>query len=192
VLADEIYERLVYDGARHVSIASLPGMRERTIVVNGFSKSYSMTGWRLGFVAAPKALMPSLLKVHQNLVTCATSFVQAAGVAALEGPQDCVAEMVAEFKRRRDMLVAALTRMPGVSCGMPQGAFYVFPNMRAFGLTSAELAMHILHEAGVAVVPGSAFGPAGEGYIRISYANSYEQIEEAMRRLAATLARLRK
>lgn len=190
VAADEIYERIVYDGARHVSIASLPGMRERTIVINGFSKTYSMTGWRLGYVAAPRALMPSLLKVHQNLVTCATSFAQAGGVAALEGGQECVAAMVAEFKRRRDMLVAALRRIPGVSCTMPQGAFYVFPNVRAFGLTSEELAMYILREAGVATVPGTAFGPGGEGYIRISYANSYEQIEEATRRLAAVLGGL--
>jgi len=190
VVADEIYERIVYDGAQHVSIASLPGMRDRTIVVNGFSKAYSMTGWRLGYLAASKELMPPLLKVHQNLVTCATSFAQAGGVAALEGPQECVAAMVQEFKRRRDMLIEALRHIPGVRCIVPQGAFYVFPNVSAFGLTSEAIAMYILQEAGVAVVPGTAFGRGGEGYIRISFANSFEQIEEATRRLAAALGRL--
>lgn len=190
VLSDEIYEKIVYDDARHVSIASLPGMRQRTIVINGFSKSYSMTGWRLGYAAAPAEFMTSMVKVHQNLTTCAVSFAQAGGVAALEGPQDCVSDMVAEFKRRRDMLVEALNRMPGLTCAMPQGAFYVFPNVRAFGLSSEEMALYLLREAGVALVPGTSFGPGGDGYVRISYANSYDKIEEAMRRMALALPKL--
>ena len=190
VVADEIYEKLVYDGATHTSMASLPGMRQRTLVINGFSKAYSMTGWRLGYVAAPKELMSSMVKVHQNLTTCAVSFAQAGGVAALEGSQECVVAMVAEFRRRRDMLVEALNRMPGVTCTMPQGAFYVFPNMRAFGMKSEDLALHLLREAHIAIVPGTSFGPGGEGFIRISYANSYDQIEEGMRRMAAALQKL--
>jgi aminotransferase len=190
VVADEIYEKLVYDGARHVSIASLPGMRERTLVINGFSKAYSMTGWRLGYVAAPKQLMSAMLKVHQNLTTCAASFAQAGAVAALQGPQDCVVAMVAEFQRRRDMLVKALNRMPGIRCTMPEGAFYVLPNVRAFGMTSGDLALYLLREAHIAVVPGTSFGPGGEGYLRISYANSYDQIQEGMERMATALERL--
>lgn len=190
VMSDEIYERLIYDGAQHISIASLPGMRERTIVVNGFSKAYSMTGWRLGYTAAPKALTSALVKVHQNLTTCAVSFAQAGAVAALEGPQDCVAAMAAEFKRRRDMLVAALNAVPGLNCLMPQGAFYVFPNVKGFGLSSEDMAMYLMSEARVALVPGTAFGPAGEGYIRVSYASSFEQVEEATRRIASALRKL--
>jgi aminotransferase len=187
VVADEIYEKLVYDGARHISIASLPGMRERTLVINGFSKAYSMTGWRLGYVAAPRQLMSAMVKVHQNLTTCAVSFAQAGAVAALQGPQDCVAAMVAEFQRRRDMLVEALNKMPGVRCTMPEGAFYVFPNVRSLGMTSDDLASYLLREAHIAVVPGTSFGPGGEGFLRISYANSYDQIREGMQRMAAAL-----
>jgi aminotransferase len=190
VLSDEIYEKLVYDGARHISIASLPGMRERTIVVNGFSKSYSMTGWRLGYLVAPQELMPSMLKVHQNVTLCASSIAQAGGLAALEGPQDCVSEMVAEFKRRRDLLVPALNQMPGLHCVMPQGAFYVFVNIRALGMTSEDVVMYLLREAGVATVPGGSFGPGGEGYIRLSYANSYGNIEEALVRMERALRKL--
>jgi aminotransferase len=190
VLADEIYEKLVYDGARHISVASLPGMRERTLVVNGFSKAYSMTGWRLGYVAAPRELVSAMVRVHQNVTTCAVSFAQAGAVAALQGPQDCVVSMVAEFRRRRDMLVRALNAMPGVTCAMPEGAFYAFPNVRSFGMTSDSLALYLLHEAHIAVVPGSSFGPGGEGYLRISYANSFDQIQEGMERMATALKRL--
>lgn len=190
VMADEIYEKLVYDGARHVSIASLPGMRQRTLVINGFSKAYSMTGWRLGYVAGPKELVAAMVRVHQNLTTCAVSFAQAGAVAALDGPQDCVVSMVAEFQRRRNMLVEALNKMPGITCAMPEGAFYVFPNVRAFGMTSEDLAMYLLREAHIAVVAGTSFGPGGEGYLRISYANSYDQIQEGMQRMATALKRL--
>ncbi len=190
VLSDEIYEKIIYDDARHVSIASLPGMRERTILVNGFSKTYSMTGWRLGYAAAARELAGPMLKAHQYLTTSAVSFAQAGGVAALRGPQDCVAAMVAEFKRRRDLLVPALNAIPGVACTLPQGAFYAFPNVRTFGLSSEELALHLLHKAKVAVVPGSAFGPAGEGYLRLSFSNSHDNIKRATERLEQVLGRL--
>lgn len=190
VLSDEIYEKIIYDGARHLSIASLPGMRERTIVVNGFSKAYSMTGWRLGYTAAPRALSGPMVRVHQYVTTCATSFAQAGGVAALNGPQDCVAAMVTEFKRRRDMLVPALNRIPGLSCRMPRGSFYVLADVRAFEMPCDELAWHLLQSAGVAAVPGTAFGPDGEGYVRLSFANSYERIQDGVQRLAEALAKL--
>lgn len=190
VMSDEIYEKLIYDGARHASIANLPGMRERTIVVNGFSKSYSMTGWRLGYLAAPRELMSSMLKVHQNLTVCASSFGQAGALAALQGPQDCVYQMAAEFERRRNLLIPALNEMPGVRCAKPGGAFYAFANIEGTGMSSEETAMYFLREAGVATVPGPAFGPAGEGYVRISYANSYENIEEALRRMEKALRKL--
>lgn len=190
VMSDEIYDKLVYDGAEHVSLASMPGMRERTIIVNGFSKTYSMTGWRLGYTLAPRDLTAAMVKVHQNLTTCAVSFAQAGAVAALEGSQLCVTEMVSEFKRRRDMLMGELAKMPGITCATPGGAFYVFPDIRAFGISSEEMAMYLLKQAGIAIVPGTSFGPAGEGFIRISYANSYDQIEQAMRRMAGALAKL--
>lgn len=190
VLSDEIYEKIIYDDARHVSIASLAGMRERTIVVNGFSKAYSMTGWRLGYAAAPRELIAPMMKVHQYVATSAVSFAQAGAVTALEGPQDCVAEMVSEFKRRRDLLIAALNRIPGLVCPMPRGAFYAFADVRAYGLLSEQLAWHLLREAGVAVVPGNTFGPAGEGYLRLSFANSYENIAAGVERLAVALGKL--
>jgi aminotransferase len=190
VLSDEIYEKIIYDAAKHISIASLPGMRERTIVVNGFSKAYSMTGWRLGYVAAPRELAAPMLKAHQYITTSAVSFAQAGAVAALEGPQDSVAAMTEEFKRRRDLLIPSLNAIPGISCVWPSGAFYAFPNVRAFRLSSEELTWHLLREAGVAVVPGSIFGSAGEGHLRISFANSYEKIQKALERLADVLSKL--
>jgi aspartate/methionine/tyrosine aminotransferase len=190
VLSDEIYEKIIYDDAQHISIATLPGMRERTIVVNGFSKAYSMTGWRLGYVAAPRELAAPMLKAHQYINTSAVSFAQAGAVAALQGPQDGVAAMTTEFKRRRDLLIPSLNAIPGMTCVWPSGAFYAFPNVRAFGLSSEELTWHLLREARVAVVPGSVFGNAGEGHLRISFANSYENIQKALERMAEALGKL--
>ena len=190
VLSDEIYEKLVYDDAVHHSIGSLPGMRERTLVVNGFSKSYSMTGWRLGYIAAPRTLMDVLIRVHQYTVLCATSFGQYGAVAAYEGPQDCVAEMRDEFGRRRELILKRLRGMKGIECAVPEGAFYAFPDVGAVGRSSEDVAMHLLEDAYVATVPGSAFGRYGEGYIRLAYSNSYENIEEAMDRMEASLAKL--
>jgi len=191
VLSDEIYEKMLYDGAVHRSIGGLPGMRERTLLVNGFSKTYSMTGWRLGYVAAPKPLMDILIRVHQYTVVCATSFAQYGGVAAYEGPQDCVREMQAEFARRRELILKRLRGMERINCAVPEGAFYVFPSVAALGRLADDVAMHLLEDAYIATVPGSAFGKYGEGYVRFAYSNSYENIEEAMDRMERSLATLK-
>ncbi len=183
VVSDEIYEKLTYGGVKHVSFASLPGMKERTITLNGFSKCYSMTGWRLGYAAAPVACIKAMVRVHQYINTCASSFVQEAGITALEKGESAVQEMVAEYERRRDYAVDAINAIDGLSCKKPDGAFYIFVNVRSLGMTSAEAANYFLEEAHIATVPGSAFGPQGEGFIRISYACSYERIVEGMERL---------
>ncbi len=191
VVSDEIYEKLVYGEARHISIASLPGMKERTITLNGFSKCYSMTGWRLGYVAAPVEFIKAMVRVHQYINTCAPSFVQEAGITALEKAEPDVQEMVKEYQRRRDYAVSAINAIDGLSCKTPGGAFYIFVNIKALGKTSAEMADYLLETAKIAAVPGSAFGPQGEGYIRLSYACSYERIVEAMERLKAAVAQLK-
>lgn len=191
VVSDEIYEKLVYDGAKHVSIAALPGMKERTITLNGFSKCYSMTGWRLGYAAAPVEFIKAMVRVHAYINTCAPSFVQEAGITALEKGEPDVQEMVKEYQRRRDYAVSAINAIDGLSCKTPGGAFYIFVNIKALGKTSAEMADYLLDHAKIAAVPGSAFGPEGEGYIRLSYACSYERIVEAMERLKKAVAELR-
>ncbi len=190
VLSDEIYERIIYDGARHVSIATFPGMRERTIIINGMSKIFSMTGWRLGYAAADRPLTDAMIRIHQNTMACATSFAQWGGVAALTGPQQPAEEMVAEFKRRRNFLYQALQEIPGVRPVHPSGAFYLFVNIEELGRSSEEVAMYLLEKAGVAVVPGSSFGCFGEGCLRISYANSYENLEIAVARMTKALQEL--
>ncbi len=191
VVSDEIYEKLVYDGAKHVSIAALPGMKERTITLNGFSKCYSMTGWRLGYVAAPVEFIKAMVRVHAYINTCAPSFVQEAGITALEKAEPDVQEMVKEYQRRRDYTVSAINAIDGLSCKNPGGAFYIFVNIKELGKTSAEMADYLLDTAKIAAVPGSAFGPQGEGYIRLSYACSYERIVEAMGRLKKAVEALR-
>jgi len=187
VFADEVYERLIYDGAEHVSIASLPGMLERTFTFNGFSKAYSMTGWRLGYVAAPVEYLKEVNKLHQNAVTCAPSFVQKAGIVALRDEGNEVTEMVAEYKRRRDYAVKAINEIPGLSCPTPSGAFYIFINCREVckktGMNSQQLAEYLLENAGICMVAGSVFGTSGEGFIRMSFANSYENIVEGCSKL---------
>ncbi len=190
VLADEIYSRILYAG-EHVSIYSLPGLAERTILLDGFSKTYAMTGWRLGYGVFPPALVPHVERLMVNSVSCTASFVQRAGLAALQGPQDAVAAMVAEFRRRRDLFVAGLNAIPGIRCLEPPGAFYAFPNVSALGLSSDALADRLLREYGLATLAGTAFGRAGEGYLRLSYANSLPNLEAALARLAAAAATLR-
>jgi aspartate/methionine/tyrosine aminotransferase len=187
VLSDEIYSRMLYEG-EHTSIASLPGMRERTIVLDGFSKIYAMTGWRLGYGLFPREMVPYITRLMTNSNSCTAAFTQKAGVAALTGSQEPSEAMVREFKVRRDHIVSGLKQIPGVSCRMPQGAFYAFPNITGTGLNSRAVADLLLNEAGVAALSGTAFGSFGEGYIRLSYANSIEQIEEALRRMKAALA----
>ena len=182
VLADEIYKDILYTGEHH-SIASLPGMADRTVILDGFSKSYAMTGWRLGYGIMPAELVPHVTRLAVNSVSCAATFSQRAAIAALDGPQDEVQAMVAEFARRRRLITDGLRSIPGISCPEPEGAFYVFPSIRGTGLSSGEFEARAMSEAGVALLSGSAFGKFGEGYVRLSYANSQENINKALERL---------
>ncbi len=184
VMSDEIYTRLVYDGASAASIATLPEMLERTIIVDGFSKTYSMTGWRLGYAIMPEALAERVELLLTHSVGCTATFTQYAGIEALEGSQDFVEEMTRDYQRRRDRIVAGLNAIRGVRCQAPRGAFYVFPNIKSFGIPSRELARRILDEAGVAVLAGTDFGRGGEGYLRLCYAASPETIDRALEKLA--------
>ena len=192
VLSDEIYEQLVYDGAEHISIASLPGMKERTITLSGCSKAYSMTGWRLGYMCAPKEIIQACVRVHQYTITCASSFVQEAAVTALKECDEDVEAMRREYQRRKDYVVKALNEIDGISCNNPKGAFYIFVNIKKLGKTSMEMAECLLETAKVALVPGSAFGNGGEGYLRISYACGYEELTEACDRIKTAVEALRK
>ena len=192
VVADEIYSQLVYDDTKHVSIASLPGMKERTITLGGFSKAYSMTGWRLGYMCAPRGIIAACVRVHQYTITCASSFVQEAAVTALRDCADDVEAMRQEYQRRKDYAVKALNEIDGISCNDPQGAFYIFVNVKSLGMSSMEVAEYFLEEAKVAMVPGSAFGSEGEGYLRLSYACSYEDLQEAIRRIKDAIEKLKK
>jgi len=187
VMSDEIYARIAYDGLQVASIASLPGMLERTIIVDGFSKTYSMTGWRLGYGIMPKKLAECVGLLLTHSLGSTAHFSQFAGIEAVIGPQDMVERMVTEYQRRRDLIVAGLNSIPGISCQNPQGAFYVFPNIRKTGKTSDELANLILEKAGVALLPGSCFGEYGEGYLRLSYATSIPTIEKGLARIQAVL-----
>ncbi len=187
VLSDEIYSRILYDGAEHTSIAALPGMRERTIVLDGFSKTWAMTGWRLGYGIVPESLRHGFGRLLINSVSGATSFAQWGAVEAIAGPQDEVDAMVGEFLARRDLVVDGLNAIPGVRCLRPTGAFYVFPEISGTGLTGAELADRLLSETGVSVLAGTAFGEVGVNHIRLSYANSRENLEEALRRMRTVI-----
>ncbi len=182
VLSDEIYRQIIYDGAHH-SIASLPGMLDRTVILDGFSKTYAMTGWRLGYGIMTPSLQAHLSRLVTNSVSCTAPFTQRAGLEALAHAQAEVSEMVAEFRRRREFIAQALNEIPGMSCLRPPGAFYVFPNITSFGMTSGAFADYLLNSAGVAVLSGTSFGEYGEGYIRISYANSMENLRKAVDRI---------
>lgn len=188
ILSDEIYSRIWFD-EKPVSIASLPGMAEKTIILDGFSKIYAMTGWRLGYGVMPTWLVEAVNKLMVNSNSCTASMVQRAGLAALTGPQDAPLAMVTEFKRRRDAFIAGLNTIPGFRCPVPQGAFYAFPNVEGTGRSSKTLADELLYEAGVACLNGGSFGEYGNGYIRFSYANSYENLMEAVERMRKHLAR---
>ncbi len=188
VISDEVYEKIVYDGSRHYCLAAFPGMRERTLVVNSFSKTYAMTGLRIGYVYGPKELISILWLVHQYTVACVNSVAQYTALDALSGPQDFVSEMVTEFDKRRRLVYERLNVIRGIHCRLPKGAFYVFPNICSFGKTSEEFAEFLLRKARVLTVPGSSFGSNGEGHIRISYAAAYEQLEEALSRMQKALA----
>jgi aspartate/methionine/tyrosine aminotransferase len=183
VLADEIYGRIVYDGTEHVSIAALPGMAERTIVLDGFSKTFAMTGWRLGYAIVPRSLVKTYGQLIINTISCAPTFAQVGAVEALRGQQGAVEAMVEEFRARRDLVVDGLNAIPGLRCLRPSGAFYAFPDVSGSGLSGAELAERLLLDAGVCVLAGTAFGGVGTGHVRISYANSRENLALALERI---------
>ncbi|MBC7185477.1 MAG: pyridoxal phosphate-dependent aminotransferase [Calditrichaeota bacterium] len=187
VLSDEVYNNILYEGS-FVSIATLPGMRDRTVILDGLSKTYAMTGWRLGYGVMPKELARQVERLTINTVSCTSHFSQYGAIAAINGPQEPVAAMVAEFRRRRDYIVEALNKIEGVKCVKPQGAFYAFPNITGTGFSSKELERRLLEEAGVATLSGTAFGKYGDGYLRLSYANSLENIKAALERFAALVS----
>jgi len=189
VFADEIYEKIVYDDTRHVSIGSLPNMENRTVTVNGFSKAYAMTGWRIGYVAAGKKLSAILRKLHYYAVLCPNAISQKAAVTALTGPQNCVKEMVTEYSRRRVLVLQELDRIKSLPYTKPKGAFYVFPDFSNFEKSDEIFATKLLKEAGVVTAPGSGFGKTGEGHLRISYSISHEQVKEGMKRIKTFLTR---
>ena len=180
VISDEIYEKIIYDGKKHYSIATLPGMRERTIVLNGFAKAYAMTGWRLGYLAAPTELIKPIAKIHSYNVTSASSMVQWGGIAALKGTQQPLNQMVEEFRIRRNYVVNEINSIKGLSCIKPEGAFYVFVDVESTGMDGDSFAKYILETAGVAVVPGTAFGETATHEVRISYATSLDNLKKAM------------
>jgi len=189
VLSDEIYENIYYE-EKPLSITSLPGMLDRTILLSGFSKTYAMTGWRLGYAVLPPELVAAVVGLIVNSVSCTSAFIQHAGVEALTGPQDSVPKMVEEFKKRRDLIVDGLNAIPGISCCRPKGAFYAFPNVTKLGMDCQELADYLLNEAGVASLAGTDFGEYGEGYLRLSYATSQENLKKALERIAKATAKL--
>jgi aspartate/methionine/tyrosine aminotransferase len=188
VMSDEIYDHMLYDGEQHVCLLSYPSIRDRVILLNGWSKTYAMTGWRLGYAVWPGKLYDYARKLAVNLYSCVAAATQHAGLAALKGPQDDVAKMIAEFDKRRKIVVEGLNKLPGVTCATPKGAFYAFPNIKRTGWKSKELALALLDDAGVAIVGGPDFGILGEGYVRLSYANSTENILKALDRMGDFLA----
>ena len=189
VLTDEVYSRLLYDGTHH-SILSIPGMKEHTILIEGHSKTYAMTGWRLGYGVAPKEIADKITQLTINSNSCTATFTQIAGIEALTGPQTFVSEMVAEFQVRRDVIVDGLNAIKGISCVKPFGSFYVFPNVTNLPLGCEDLADYLMEEVGVALLPGTAFGKYGDGYLRLSYANSLENINDALQRIDSAISKL--
>jgi aspartate/methionine/tyrosine aminotransferase len=190
VISDEIYARMSYDSLKVPSIITIPGMKEHTIVVDGFSKTYAMTGWRLGYAIMPEALAERLSLLLTHSIGCTAAFTQIAGIEALTGPQSMVDQMMEKFQIRREHIVRGLNSISGIKCQVPEGAFYAFPNISSFSIPSKELSLRILNEAGVAVLSGTDFGPHGEGYLRLCYANSLENIERALDRLQTFFAGL--
>lgn len=190
VISDEVYEKIVYDDAKHFCLATFPGMRERTVVVNSFSKTYAMTGFRVGYATGPPELIAPMVKVHQFSVACVDGAAQYAAIAALEGSQECVSTMVTAFAKRRKLMHSRINEIEGLSCALPKGAFYVFADMHRFKKDSTAFSDYLINEGRVAVVPGCAFGKAGEGHIRLSYATAYEKIEEAMDRIEKAVKKL--
>ncbi len=191
ILSDEIYSRIIYEGEFN-SIASLPGMKERTIILDGFSKTYAMTGWRLGYAVTTKEIARQFTKLATNSFSCVTTFVQIAGVEALRGPQDDVEMMRKRYEERRNLIINGLNEIPGFSVKMPKGAFYAFANIKGTGMSSKEISDYLLEEAGVATLPGTSFGKYGEGFIRFSYATSLENIKEGLKRVEEAVSKIKK
>ena len=189
VIADDIYHHMVYDDVEFYPIARAPGMKDRTMIIGSFSKSYAMDGWRVGYLVAPRPIIADAVKMHQHIVSCPNTFVQSGAQTALTASQECVKEMVAEFDRRRKLLISCLEDI-GMPCVRPRGAFYAFPSIKKYGMTSKEFSNFLLSEAQVAVVPGDAFGSAGEGYVRIAYSTSYDDIEQGMQRVKEALRKI--
>ncbi len=191
VLSDEIYSRIIYEG-EFQSISSLPGMKERTIILDGFSKTYAMTGWRLGYAVTTKEIAEQFTKLATNSFSCVTTFVQMAGIEALKGPQDDVEMMRKKYEERRNLIINGLNKIPGFSVKMPKGAFYAFANITGTGMTSKEISDYLLNEAGVATLPGTSFGKYGEGFIRFSYATSLDNIREGLKRVEEAVSKIKK
>jgi aminotransferase len=183
VLTDEVYEKIIFDGNKHFSIASRPEFKDSTITVNSFSKTYAMTGWRIGYVVASESITNGIRKMHGYMASCAPSSAQKAALEALSGPQDCISEMIDEYRRRRDLIVRGLNEIDGFQCMPPRGTFYAFPSVSKIGIPSAKIAEELLEQARLAGIPGSAFGEAGEGYLRLSFATSQRNIQEALARI---------
>ncbi|MDR1815704.1 MAG: aminotransferase class I/II-fold pyridoxal phosphate-dependent enzyme [Clostridiales Family XIII bacterium] len=183
VFSDEVYDRILYDGAEYFSIAQIPEVRDHVLVINSFSKTYAMTGWRVGYAVGEKSVVTSMPRIQEGLVSCVPTFTQRAALEALTGPQDAVRAMLADYARRRDLMVDGLRAIPGITCQKPPGSFYAFPNISALGVSSQQFAEDLVTQAGVVVVPGSAFGSMGEGYLRVVFANTDENIAEAVRRI---------
>ncbi|HOV26030.1 MAG TPA: pyridoxal phosphate-dependent aminotransferase [Pseudobacteroides sp.] len=192
VISDEVYQYIVFDGNEHISISKIDGMKERTVIIDSWSKSYAMTGWRVGYAAGPEWLISNITKLQENVVACAATPCQYAALEAITGPQDYVEYMVSRYKERRDIIVEKLNEIPGISCKKPKGTFYAFANIKGTGLTSDEFAMKLLEEKQVVVVPGTAFTEFGEGYIRISFATSMEEIIKGMALIKEFVSGLKK
>ncbi len=183
IISDEIYEDIIFDGRKHESVLSIPGAEERSVMISGFSKTFAMTGWRLGYAVAPKEVADYITKIQLNTVSCPVSFAQKAAIDAIKGPWDEIKKMIKEYEERRDLLYREINKIPGFSMIKPAGTFYAFPNIKKFGVKSSEFANMLLEEAGVALLPGTAFGAPGEGYLRLSFATSKENLMEAMNRI---------
>lgn len=192
VVSDEAYEAILYDDAKHICIASFPEMKERTISIFTFSKTYAMTGWRIGFAVAPKEMIEEMLELQEHILVHPSSISQMAAIAALRGPTRYTQMMLKEYRERREIITKELNNMPGITCLKPEGAFYMFPNIKKLGMSSTEMAMYLLEKAKIITVPGTAFGDYGEGYIRISYSISKEKIREAMNRMRVAIEKLNK
>ena len=184
VISDEVYEKIYYDGCTHFSMSQIPEIKDKILVVNSFSKTYAMTGWRIGYVVGDKKIISQMPKIQEGITSCVPSFIQKAAVDAINGPQDAIEQMLADYTRRRDILIDGLNAIPGIKCIKSPGSFYAFSNIKSFGKKSVDFAIELLKEAGVVAVPGSAFGSMGEGYLRFSFANSDENLREAVRRIA--------